>query len=110
MARTGGPLPAEDPRHRHRRRPLDVVVEAGEHLAVPVEQPESVRLLGVLPLQEGSGEAVLHGVDELVHERVVFLAAQARMAPAQVLRQARNGGSEPGKLRLERRLLIPRWR
>jgi hypothetical protein len=69
---------------RHRRRPLGVVVEAGEDLAVPVEEPEGVRLLEVLPLEESPREAVLDGMDELVHERVVFLAAQTRMAPAQV--------------------------
>src|SRR5437762_1344313 len=52
QGRAGDPPAGDDPGQRHRRRPLDVVVEAGQRLAVALEQHEGIRLLEVLPLQE----------------------------------------------------------
>ena len=49
-----------DAGHGHRGRALDVVVEAGDALAVAVEQAEGVDLLEVLPLQQRLREAELH--------------------------------------------------
>src|SRR5574341_1043858 len=77
----GGARTGDDAGDGHRGGALDVVVEGGDDLAVLVEQEEGVALLEVLPLQERPGEAIPHGAHELVHERVVLLATQARAAP-----------------------------
>ncbi len=80
----GGAGGGEDAGHRHRGRALDVVVEGRQLLPVALEQAEGVPLLEVLPLQEGLREALLDRAHELVHHRVVGLAPQPGLAPADV--------------------------
>ena len=65
----------------HRGGSLNIVVEAQQPVFVAIQQRERVDLLEVLPLEEGAGPATGDGVDELIHQLVVLLTAQARMAP-----------------------------
>ena len=78
------PAAGHDSGHGHGRGSLDVVVEAGDDLPIAVQQAEGVDLLEVLPLQESLREALLHGLDELLDQRVVLGAAQAWKPPAEV--------------------------
>ena len=72
------PQGGQDAGHHHGRGSLDVVVEAGQRGPVPVEQPDRVVLLEVLPLQDRVGEGVADRPDERVDEAVVVGAAQPR--------------------------------
>jgi hypothetical protein len=63
---------------------LDVVVERGKLRSVAIEQIERVLLLEILPLQEGAGEPPPGRLDELLHQRVVWHATQAGVAPAEI--------------------------
>ena len=54
--RAGEPPAGHDAGDGHRRGPLDVVVEAGQHVAVALQQGEGVHLLEVLPLQQRPGK------------------------------------------------------
>ena len=74
----------EERRDRHRGRPLDVVVERRQDVAIALEVRERRALLEILPLEEGLGEAPAHGVDELVDQLVVRGAAQPGVPPPDV--------------------------
>src|ERR1019366_8935862 len=78
------PAAGVDSGHGHGSGSLDVVVEAGEDLPIAIQQAEGVDLLEVFPLQERLREALLHGLDEFLDERVVLGAAQAWKPPAEV--------------------------
>ncbi len=76
--------PGQDPGHDHRRRPLDVVVEGGQHVHVAVQDPDRCVLLEVLPLEDRPRKDGLDAGDEGIDERVVGRPPQARVAPARV--------------------------
>ena len=58
---------------------LDVVVEARDPVAEPVEDTDGVVLLEVLPLEDGMREGLAHCFDEFLHELVVGRPAEAGM-------------------------------
>ena len=49
------PKRGQDPRHDDRGGALDVVVEGGHAVLVPIEDPQRVGLLEVLPLDDATG-------------------------------------------------------
>jgi hypothetical protein len=57
---------------------LDVVVERRQPVAVAIQQVRGVVLAEVLPLQQRAREHFAHRLDELLHQRIVGLAAQPR--------------------------------
>ncbi len=65
---------------------LNVVVEAGQAVAVVVEQPDGVVLLEVLPLQQRVGVDLLDRLHEPVDEGVISVAAKAALLVAEVER------------------------
>ena len=71
---------------RHRRRPLDIVVEGAEAIAIALEQPRRVVLGEVLPLQQNVGPSLDDRVDEGLDEIIVFLARHPLVAPADIER------------------------
>ena len=73
-------------RERDRAGPLDVVVERGQPLAIPVEDVERRVLRQVFPLHDGPGPARPDRLDHLIGLRQVLGPAQAPLAEAQVRR------------------------
>jgi hypothetical protein len=65
-------------------RTLYVIIKAQVVVAVGVQDLARLVAGKVLELDDGLGPAVVHGVDKLVHERKVGVAAQARLGEAQV--------------------------
>ena len=61
----GGPDGGQDGGEIHRAGALDVVVEAGQPVPVPGQQPPGVGRPDVLPVQQRPREHLLHGGDEL---------------------------------------------
>ena len=71
---------------RDRRRPLDVVVEGAQPVAIAVEQTRGVALGKVFPLQQHMRPAMGDGADHRLDKIVVFPAAHPLVAPAQIER------------------------
>src|SRR5690554_1047229 len=73
---------------RHRARALDIVVERRDGVLITLEDGESGVLCEILPLDDRVGEALLHGVHEIIEEGIIFIAAEALMPHAEVDRIA----------------------
>ena len=65
---------------------LDVVVEGGNGVGVPVEHVEGLLLAEVLPLQEHVREAATKRLDEAIDELCIGLALEPSMTDAEVQR------------------------
>ncbi len=76
---------AQDRAQRDGRRPLDVVVERQQLVAIAVEDRSRMRRREVLPLQADVGQLLLDGLDELVDKVEVGLPGDPLVAPADVL-------------------------
>ena len=93
-----GELLPGDPQRRqhtgqgHRRRALDVVVEAGDLPVVAIQDLEGDVLVKILPLDETVREDFLHGGDEGVEHLPVRLALEATVPVAEVVRIAQQLG------------------
>ena len=73
----GHPQSREQAGERHRRRPLNVVVEDVYPVAIFVQQPER-RVIGeILELDQHAGKRLARGGDEFVDEFIVSRAGQA---------------------------------
>ena len=71
----GGPegaQPGQDSRHHDRGGSLDVVVERRHAGLVPIQDPQGVALLEVLPLDHAARPDLGHARDERLDERVVL--------------------------------------
>ena len=71
---------------RHPRGSLDIVVEGAELHAVLLEESERIPGGEVLELYDGPGEHLRDGLEELVHQLVVRLAAEAVPGDAEIER------------------------
>src|SRR5208283_831690 len=67
------------------RRPLDVVVESQQFIAVALKKRPGMRSGEVFPLQTCSGKFLLHGPDELIDKIKIRLTGNPFVAPAEVL-------------------------
>ena len=76
----------EDPGQRHRGGALDVVVVGADLVAVARQDRHRVDVGEILPLEAALRKQLLHRLDELVDERVVFRAAHAVLAQAEIER------------------------
>ena len=81
----------DEARHGDAARPLDVVVVAADLVLVLREQPEGVGALPVLEVDAAPREDVLHGLHELVDQRVELLGRRAGLAKAEVQRVVEEG-------------------
>ncbi len=81
----------EDARQRNRRGALDIVVERRDPVPVFLQQPEGILAGEVLELDDDAGKELLRGRDEFIDQRVIFVAAQARLGQAQVERVREEG-------------------
>ena len=80
------PRGADQARQGHRPGALDVVVEAGNHLAVAVEHVKGRAARKILPLDDGLGIARLGRLHEAVEKLVVGGPGQAGVVHAQIQR------------------------
>ena len=81
----GHPQCREQAGERHRRRPLNVVVEDVYPVAIFVQQPER-RVIGeILELDQHAGESLARGSNEFVDEFVVSRAGQPLAAQADII-------------------------
>ena len=71
---------------RDARRALHVVVIDAVFVAVALQQMDRVAARPVLEVDAALREHLLHGFDELVHERIEVLGRRTRLAQAQVQR------------------------
>ena len=69
-----------------RRRPLDVVIECAQPVAIAIQQASRVGAGEILPLQQDVGPAGVDGRNDLLDEPVVVVAADAFMPPADIQR------------------------
>ena len=82
----------QDAPQHHRGGSLHVVVEAGYPFPVPIQEPDRVVLLEVLPLQQRMRKDVPHRLHESLDEAVVGGASQPRLGVAEVERIAQEMG------------------
>ena len=71
---------------RHRARTLDVVIEARNGVAVALQHVKRSRFTEIFPLHHRFGEAFFECGNEGVNHLVVFRAASARLAHAEIKR------------------------
>ena len=79
---------AENGPQGHCRRPLNVIIEGEQFIAIAQQKRPGMGSCEVFPLQASPGKFLLHRLNELVDEVVVSLAADPLVAPAEVLRIA----------------------
>lgn len=88
----GEPQGGKDAGEGDRGGALDIVVKRGKTARVALKEAEGVCLLEILPLKQGTRKNVFDRLNEFLDELVVFSAAEAGSAIAQIERVGKQSG------------------